>query len=69
EADLEDYDVIDLPKKVDPFERFMKDFKGETKALVADWVLGEEAVWLQKVEQVKEMDGVQVRLPFEMRVY
>jgi protease-4 len=69
EADLEDYDVIDLPKKVDTFERFMKDFKGETKALVADWVLGEEAVWLQKVEQVKEMDGVQVRLPFEMRVY
>ncbi|MEQ9187282.1 MAG: signal peptide peptidase SppA [Cryomorphaceae bacterium] len=69
-AELNDYDVIEMPKKRDPFESFMKDFSGATKTLVAGWVLGEQEIEMwKKIEEIRAMEGVQARMLYDIKVY
>ncbi|GAB5538254.1 MAG: signal peptide peptidase SppA [Salibacteraceae bacterium] len=68
QAELEDYELIELPKQKDPWEAFFEDFSGNTKATVGHWVFGDEYKWLEKVEDIKEMEGVQARMPYEIIV-
>lgn len=68
EAELEDYDLIELPKQKDPWEAFFEDFAGNTKATVGQWVFGEEYQWLKRIEDIKDMEGVQARMPYEIEV-
>ena len=68
-AELSDYDILELPKKSDPFEKFMKDFGGSMKAQVVEWVLGDEVKWLKKIDEIKKMEGIQSRMLYDIRVY
>jgi len=68
-AELSDYDILELPKKSDPFEKFMKDFGGSMKAQVVEWVLGDEVKWLKKIDDIKKMEGIQSRMLYDIRVY
>ncbi len=68
-AELSDYDILELPKKSDPFEKFMKDFGGSMKAQVGEWVLGDEVKWLKKIDDIKKMEGIQSRMLYDIRVY
>ena len=54
-AEINNYDIIELPKQKDPWESFMKEFSGGAKAKVGQWVFGDEYEWIQKAEQVKTM--------------
>ena len=67
--ELSDYDILELPKKSDPFEKFMKDFGGSMKAQVVEWVLGDEVKWLKKIDEIKKMEGIQSRMLYDIRVY
>ena len=68
-AELSDYDILELPEKSDPFEKFMKDFGGSMKAQVVEWVLGDEVKWLKKIDEIKKMEGIQSRMLYDIRVY
>ena len=68
-AELEEYDVLELPKKSDPFEKFMKDFGGSMKAQIGEWVLGDEANWLKKIDEMKQMEGIQSRMLYDINIY
>lgn len=68
-AGIQDYDLLELPKKSDPFEKFMKDFSGSARAQVATWVLGDDAKWLKKMDEIKQMEGIQARMLFDIQVY
>ncbi len=66
QAEIDDYELIELPKQKDPWEEFLKDLSGEAKAEVGQWVFGEEYKWIKKMEEVKSMEGVQARLPYDI---
>lgn len=69
QAGLEKYDILELPEKEDPFEAFIKDLKGDARSMVTTWMLTEdEARWLEQMQQVKEMDGMQMRMLYDFRV-
>ncbi|NQV52692.1 MAG: signal peptide peptidase SppA [Flavobacteriales bacterium] len=69
-AELKDYDVIEMPKKRDPFESFMSDLTGSTKAVVAGWVLGEQEMEMwSKIEEMRKMDGIQARMLYDFKIY
>ena len=68
-AELKDFDILNLPKKSDPFEKFMKDFSGSMKAELGSWILGDEAKWLEKIEDIKKMEGIQSRMLYDIRIY
>ncbi|MEZ4720633.1 MAG: signal peptide peptidase SppA [Flavobacteriales bacterium] len=68
QAELNDYDLIELPKKKNPWEEFFEDFSVDAKATVGEWVFGEEYKWVKQIETVKQMEGVQARIPFVLEV-
>ena len=68
QAELEDYDVKELPEKKDPFEELMKDFSGETKMWLATQVLGDEVKWIKKMEEMKKMDDIQARMLYDFEI-
>ena len=69
QAELEDYKLIELPKKKDPWETFIKELSGVAKAEVGEWVFGEEYKWVKKIEEVKSMEGIQARLPYDIEIH
>jgi protease IV len=68
-AGLEDYKVSYLPKKEDPFERFMKELSGESEAKIIQNALGENYRMYEYLKSIKEMKGVQARMPYYMEIY
>ncbi|MDC1221477.1 signal peptide peptidase SppA [Salibacteraceae bacterium] len=69
QAELDDYQLIELPKKKDPWETFFKDLSGGAKAEVGEWVFGDEYKWVKKIEEVKSMEGIQARLPYDIDIH
>ncbi len=69
QAELEDYKLIELPEKKDPWETFIKELSGGAKAEVGEWVFGEEYKWVKKIEEVKSMEGIQASLPFDIEIH
>lgn len=69
QAELEDYDIKEMPEKDDPFEQFMKDFAGNAKMTVGSWVLGDEVMYLKKMEDIKKMEGIQARMLYDIRIH
>lgn len=69
QAELEDYKLIELPKQKDPWESFMVKFNGNAKAQVGQWVFGDEYEWIHKAQEIKEMEGIQARMPYEIKVH
>jgi protease-4 len=69
EAELEDYDIKELPKKDDPLEQFMKEFAANAKMTVGSWVFGDEMMYLKKIDEIKKMEGIQARMLYDVRIY
>ncbi len=69
EAGLEKYDLLELPKQKDPFQKFISEFAGNTRVAIADLVLEEEEMkWFRKVEDIKRMEGVQMRMLYDIDI-
>lgn len=68
QAGLEKYDILELPEQEDPFEAFIKDLKGDARATVAGWVFGDEAKWLEQVKEIEKMEGIQMRMLYDIRM-
>jgi len=63
-ASLTEYSLRELPKMVDPFEEFMKELSGEEQADIAKDLLLNEFPLLKEIESMRNMKGVQARMPF-----
>jgi protease-4 len=68
-AKIEKYDIKELPQKTDPFEAFLKDLGANAKLKVGTWVLGDEVMYLKKIEEIKSMQGVQARMLYEIHIH
>ncbi|RMG81872.1 MAG: signal peptide peptidase SppA, partial [Bacteroidetes bacterium] len=68
-AELEDFKIYELPKQEDPFEKFLKDLTEDLEAVVYSSVIGKEN-WntIESIENLKEKDRIQARLPFGFAV-
>jgi protease-4 len=68
-AGLEDYTILSLPEQKDPFQEIMKQLTGrQAKAKKLRAELGEFYTFYKTFMEVKEMEGTQARLPFELTV-
>jgi len=68
-ADIEKYRTIGLPELKDPFEQFMKEFTGNVKASVLKNEMGDSYKYYREFENVKEMQGIQARIPYKIDIY
>lgn len=65
-----DYEVSSLPEVEDPFEAFIKELSGEaaiTEAIEAE--LGDNYRTYQYLKMMSSLEGVQMRLPFELEIH
>ena len=68
-AKIEDYRIISLPKKKDPFSEFAKELKGETS--ISDLILqkiGLQTPLAEPIEEILKADKMQARIPFMMKL-
>ena len=68
-ADLDKYRVVELPKLEDPFEQFIREWTENTKIRLLKNDLGSEYRYLKQIQDLKEMEGIQARIPFEVDLY
>ena len=63
-ANLENYRISYLPKKIDPMEELIKDLTGGAKVSILENELGESYQLYKEVNNILEMDEVQMRMPY-----
>ena len=74
-ASLVDFDLMEFPEPIDPFEKFISDFTGvaQMSAMAEAAGVPDDAVQaMMEVEafvNLKAQDRVQARLPYHIRVY
>lgn len=68
-AKLNKYRTIELPKQKDPLEEIMKQMTDDVEARYLAYKLGPEAKFVNKLQDILHMQGVQARMPFDVDLY
>jgi protease-4 len=67
-AGVTEYNLISLPAQKDPLQQIIDDLTGNTNNTRIAKELGEFYPYYNYLKQVKEYQGVQARLPFEVQI-
>ncbi len=67
-AKLKTYMVKEFPVKEDFFTKLMKDFDGGVETRILKSQLGDDYKLLKKVQELKQINGIQARMPFEFEI-
>jgi len=65
-ANISEYRVIALPRQKGPIEQIMEQLMGNAKSGLLEKELGEDYRYWQYLKEVREIKGVQARMPFEI---
>lgn len=68
-AGLSDYNVKEFPAKESFQTRLMKSFGEEAETRLLKMQLGEHYKLVKQVKQLQYMNGIQARMPYELRMY
>ena len=65
-ANIKDYRIINLPEQKDLFGQIFDELMGSSRISYLEKELGNDFKYYQYLKQVREMRGIQARLPFEL---
>lgn len=68
-AGLESYKTVDYPKMPDPMEEIVKQLTGEAMVKIMQKQLGENYYFYKKLESLKNMQGIQARMSYDVELY
>lgn len=68
EAGIDQYRIVNLPEVKDPFELIMKQITGDVKAKIIEKELGRDYMYFKQLKELKNMRGIQARIPFEINI-
>jgi len=68
-AGLENYRITSLPELDDPLTIIMKQLNGEVKARVIRKELGDNYQIYKKIDEIRQMKGVQAVMPYTIDIY
>lgn len=69
EAGIDNYRIVKLPKAEDPFTKIMNDLTGGNAHLrYLEEQLGDNYFYYEELKKVQELDGLQARLPYSLRI-
>ncbi len=63
-AKIEKFKIKEMPKRKNPLEEMMKQFSSNVKLSIMKSELGENVKYYNYLQTLKEMDGVQARIPY-----
>lgn len=70
-AEIEEYDIVNLPEQKDPFEEMIKEITGQAQIWAAGVVLGNDVRTLNRFRQVQEvqkLEGIQMLMPYQIEI-
>ncbi len=67
-AGLDNYSVRELPVHEDPYTRLLSQLGGEITMRILKSELGESARYFNMVEEIRELSGIQARLPYFLEI-
>ncbi len=65
-ATLENYKVRVFPEDKDPFKAILEEFNAQAQVYFGEQIFGDDFVYVEKIKSLREMQGIQMRLPYEM---
>lgn len=65
---IEKYRIVELPVLEDPLQLLLKEFSENARTRILKKELGEHYKYLKQLENLKNMSGVQARIPFEVEL-
>jgi protease IV len=68
-AGIENYSIRELPVIEDPYTRILNQLGGELKMSILKKELGESVKYYNIVEEIKDMSGIQARLPYFIDIH
>jgi protease-4 len=67
-AGIETYSIRELPAAQDPFTRILSQLSGEIKMRILKNELGEYKKFFDEIQEIKNLSGIQARLPYFIEV-
>ena len=68
-AGLETWSVRELPELEDPYTRLLTQLGGEVKMSILKRELGETVKYFDIIDELKDLSGIQVRLPYFIEIH
>ena len=68
-AGLENYRLQSLPKLEDPLTMIMKELTGGAKLRIMENELGDQYIHYKKIQEIKEMHGLQAIMPYDIELH
>lgn len=68
-AGLQSYSVRELPEQVDPYLRLLSQLSGEIRMSIIKSELGESVKYFNIAKEIKDMSGIQARLPYFIDIH
>jgi protease-4 len=65
-ANIKDYSILSLPEQKDIFGQIFDELLGNNGTSVLEKELGDDFKYYEYLKEVKEMKGIQARMPFEL---
>jgi protease-4 len=68
-ANLEKYRTVEYPKLKEPIEQLLEDFQGNVRMSILKNELGNEYKYYNAIQEIRNMQGIQARIPYEVEIY
>jgi len=68
-AGLTEYSLKEYPQQKEPLEMILEGFGSEAETFIMKKHLGQYFPIVQKLDEIKRMNGIQARMPFELEIY
>ena len=68
-AGVENYSIRELPVIEDPYTRILNQLGGELRMSILEKELGESVKYYNIVQEIKDMSGIQARLPYFIDIH
>lgn len=67
-AKLDHYRVAEYPEQKDPFKAFMEELQGQGEDVMVKNALGENYRFYKTLDDMRKMEGIQARMPFDIYI-
>ncbi len=67
-AEIENYRIVKYPKFEAPFQKILKELSGDVQAKYLRHKLGENYTYFEQLQTIRNMEGIQARMPFAMTI-
>jgi protease-4 len=68
-ARIESYSIRELPVIEDPYTRILSQLGGEIRMKILKKELGESIKYYNMVQEIKDLSGIQARLPYFIEIH